>query len=156
LSHDTALKTASLGRPGSLLDASRPGGDAATLWLWLCCGCGLAVAVRSDLDLRGPSEAAEPAGKTRRAPHRDVLSLRQVSLHKQRKVVRAVTARKPLILLPLPLLLQPSWKRAETVAALAPRCPRAPHSAPAPRSAQRHPGACEPNRSQAARLHLGT
>src|SRR5690606_10547883 len=80
-------------------------------------------------DLWGPSVAAEPAGKTRRAPHMDVrrfpqgqdapsensrrlrepgaqhrarrrgvLSLRQVSLHKQRKVARAVTARKLLTL----------------------------------------------------------
>src|SRR5690606_16885975 len=31
-----------------------------------------AVAVAVDLDLRGPSVAAEPADKTRRAPHRDV------------------------------------------------------------------------------------
>src|SRR5690606_24183085 len=35
----------------------------------------------------------------RRARRRGVLSLRQVSLHKQRKVARAVTARKPLTLM---------------------------------------------------------
>src|SRR5690606_23122912 len=35
----------------------------------------------------------------RRARRRGVLSLRQVSLHKQRKVARAVTARKPLIMM---------------------------------------------------------
>src|SRR3546814_3000185 len=79
------------------------------------------------LAIRGPSGAAEAADKTRRAPHRDVrrfprgqdaprkippaprtrcnapgakagcVSLRQVSLHTQRKVTRAVTARKLLI-----------------------------------------------------------
>src|SRR5690606_15041092 len=32
----------------------------------------VAVAIDVDLDLRGPSVAAEPADKTRRAPHRDV------------------------------------------------------------------------------------
>src|SRR3546814_7030991 len=32
----------------------------------------VAVAVAVDLDLRGPSVAAEPADKTRRAPHMDV------------------------------------------------------------------------------------
>src|SRR5690606_8135439 len=42
--------------------------------------------------LRGP-------GAQHRARRRGVLSLRQVSLHKQRKVARAVTARKPLILM---------------------------------------------------------
>src|SRR3546814_292642 len=87
-----------------------------------------AFAVDLELDLRGPSEAAEaadrprrgaahgcaafsagagcPLGKSRRlrepgaqhrARRRGVLSLRQVSLHKQRKVARAVTARKLLI-----------------------------------------------------------
>src|SRR5690606_3353852 len=91
-------------------------------------GPAVAVDLDLDLDLRGPSVAAEPADKTRRALHMDVqrfpqggmpfgksrrlrgpgaqhrarrrgvLSLRQVSLHKQRKVARAVTARKPLIL----------------------------------------------------------
>src|SRR3546814_9475897 len=65
----------------------------------------LLCAVALELDLRGPSAAAESADKTRRAcpvldtgaPHMDdgrfptrpgVLSLRQVSLHKQRKVDR--------------------------------------------------------------------
>src|SRR3546814_1858895 len=87
-----------------------------------------ALAVAFDLAIRGPSVAAEAADKTRRAPHRDVrrfprgqdaprkippaprtrcnapgakagcVSLRQVSLHTQRKVTRAVTARKLLIL----------------------------------------------------------
>src|SRR3546814_2174852 len=69
----------------------------------------LLCAVALELDLRGPSAAAESADKTRRAcpvldtgaPHMDVrrfprrrgvLSLRQVSLHKQRKVARAVPA----------------------------------------------------------------
>src|SRR5690606_4492547 len=42
--------------------------------------------------LRGP-------GAQHRARRRGVLSLRQVSLHKQRKVARAVTARKLLILM---------------------------------------------------------
>src|SRR5690606_35455130 len=42
--------------------------------------------------LRGP-------GAQHRARRRGVLSLRQVSLHKQRKVARAVTARKALILM---------------------------------------------------------
>src|SRR5690606_28950188 len=54
------------------------------------------------------AEAGCPFGKSRRlrgpgarhrARRRGVLSLRQVSLHKQRKVARAVTARKPLILM---------------------------------------------------------
>src|SRR5690606_31663115 len=57
-----------------------------------------------------------PLGKSRRlrgpgAQHRarrwGVLSLRQVSLHRQRKGARAVTARKPLI---LPLLLLATHK----------------------------------------------
>src|SRR3546814_14824629 len=75
----------------------------------------LLCAVALELDLRGPSAAAESADKTRRAcpvldtgaPHMDVrrfprrrgvLSLRQVSLHKQRKVARAVPAEKILLL----------------------------------------------------------
>src|SRR5690606_15002335 len=51
-------------------------------------GCPLGKSRR----LRGP-------GATHRARRRGVLSLRQVSLHKQRKVARAVTARKLLILM---------------------------------------------------------
>src|SRR5690606_1844336 len=51
-------------------------------------GCPLGKSRR----LRGP-------GAQHRARRRGVLSLRQVSLHKQRKVARAVTARKLLILM---------------------------------------------------------
>src|SRR3546814_8891908 len=59
-------------------------------------------AVRGDAVGRLPAqlwERLQPrAFATRRARRRGVLSLRQVSLHKQRKVARAVTARKLLIL----------------------------------------------------------
>src|SRR3546814_16410025 len=49
----------------------------------------------------GKSRRLREPGATRRAQRRGVLSLRQVSLHKQRKVARAVTARKLLILIRL-------------------------------------------------------
>src|SRR3546814_12726671 len=68
-------------------------------------GCPLGKSRR----LRGP-------GATHRARRRGVLSLRQVSLHKQRKVARAVTARKPLIL----ALRSPGRTDQEQPAALAP------------------------------------
>src|SRR3546814_18088557 len=93
-----------------------------------------AFAVDLELDLRGPSEAAEaadtprrgaphgcaafsagagcPLGKSRRlpepapqprAPRRGVVSLLQVSLHKQLTMARAATARN-LLIFPLRLL----------------------------------------------------
>src|SRR5690606_5138547 len=49
-------------------------------------------------------------GATHRARRRGVLSLRQVSLHKQRKVARAVTARRLLIL----ISAKPNSRRAKT------------------------------------------
>src|SRR5690606_15630163 len=49
--------------------------------------------------LLGKSRRLRGPGATHRARRRGVLSLRQVSLHKQRKVARAVTARKLLILI---------------------------------------------------------
>src|SRR5690606_37268027 len=49
--------------------------------------------------LLGKSRRLRGPGAQHRARRRGVLSLRQVSLHKQRKVARAVTARKPLILI---------------------------------------------------------
>src|SRR3546814_437899 len=45
----------------------------------------------------GKSRRLREPGATHRARRRGVLSLRQVSLHKQRKVARAVAARKPLM-----------------------------------------------------------
>src|SRR5690606_1252061 len=51
-----------------------------------------------DARSENPAGSADPVRSTGRAG-RGVLSLRQVSLHKQRKVARAVTARKPLILM---------------------------------------------------------
>src|SRR5690606_35726544 len=48
--------------------------------------------------LLGKSRRLREPGAQHRARRRGVLSLRQVSLHKQRKVARAVTARKLLIL----------------------------------------------------------
>src|SRR5690606_416588 len=48
--------------------------------------------------LLGKSRRLRGPDAQRRARRRGVLSLRQVSLHKQRKVARAVTARKLLIL----------------------------------------------------------
>src|SRR5690606_20189902 len=48
--------------------------------------------------LLGKSRRLREPDAKRRARRRGVLSLRQVSLHKQRKVARAVTARKLLIL----------------------------------------------------------
>src|SRR5690606_16951844 len=53
---------------------------------------------RQDASSENPAGSADPVQSTGRAG-RGVLSLRQVSLHKQRKVARAVTARKPLILI---------------------------------------------------------
>src|SRR5690606_5786775 len=49
--------------------------------------------------LLGKSRRLREPGATHRARRRGVLSLRQLSLHKQRKVARAVTARKLLILI---------------------------------------------------------
>src|SRR5690606_3622381 len=49
--------------------------------------------------LLGKSRRLRGPGAKHRARRRGVLSLRQVSLHKQRKVARAVTARKLLILM---------------------------------------------------------
>src|SRR3546814_348 len=85
-----------------------------------------------------PSRKIPPVPRTRcKAPGAKAgcVSLRQVSLHKQRKVARAVTARKPLIL----IRLLPHKKRARAA-----RCARPPHPAlratslraPALRSAQ--------------------
>src|SRR5690606_15027022 len=51
-----------------------------------------------DARSENPAGSADPVRSTGRAG-RGVLSLRQVSLHKQRKVARAVTARKLLILM---------------------------------------------------------
>src|SRR5690606_35391898 len=81
----------------------------------------------------------------RRARRRGVLSLRQVSLHKQRKVARAVTARKPLILMsqePEQLAGQDppceavtgDGEEQERLAALAPSCAPGP---PSPASGRR-------------------
>src|SRR5690606_40586089 len=53
----------------------------------------VAVAVDLDLDLRGPAGSADPVQSTERAG-RGVASLRQVALHKQRKVARAGQDRK--------------------------------------------------------------
>src|SRR5690606_311183 len=55
---------------------------------------------RAGFDARSenPAGSADPVRSTGRAG-RGVLSLRQVSLHRQRKVARAVTARKPLTLM---------------------------------------------------------
>src|SRR5690606_8619051 len=53
---------------------------------------------RQDASSENPAGSADPVQSTGRAG-RGVLSLRQVSLHKQRKVARAVTARKLLILM---------------------------------------------------------
>src|SRR5690606_12120859 len=61
---------------------------------------------RQDASSENPAGSADPVQSTGRAG-RGVLSLRQVSLHKQRKVARAVTARKLLI---LPLLLLATHK----------------------------------------------
>src|SRR5690606_2717832 len=69
-------------------------------------GCPLGKSRR----LRGPDAQ-------RRARRRGVLSLRQVSLHKQRKVARAVTARKLLILIRLAPHMD---EDQEQLAALAP------------------------------------
>src|SRR3546814_857488 len=126
-----------------------------------------------------PAGAGCPLGKSRRlrepgaqhrARRRGVLSLRQVSLHKQRKVARAVTARKLLIL----IRLLPHKKRARAA-----RCARPPHpalratfsrkrekgclirgsglratrSAPRPCAARRAFRHARANGSQAARLH---
>src|SRR3546814_7543174 len=85
-----------------------------------------------------PSRKIPPVPRTRcKAPGAKAgcVSLRQVSLHKQRKVARAVTARKLLIL----IRLLPHKKRARAA-----RCARPPHPAlratslraPALRSAQ--------------------
>src|SRR3546814_20618892 len=73
-------------------------------------GCSLGKSRR----LRGP-------GAQHRARRRGVLSLRQVSLHKQRKVARAVTARKLLKLL---LFMSPDSTR--TLTALEPPQPTTP------------------------------
>src|SRR5690606_14361507 len=48
---------------------------------------------------RQDASSENPAGSADPVRRRGVLSLRQVSLHTQRKVARAVTARKPLILM---------------------------------------------------------
>src|SRR3546814_3240809 len=72
---------------------------------------------------RMPPRKILPAPRTRRnAPGAKAgcVSLRQVSLHKQRKVARAVTARKLLIL----IRLLPHKKRARAA-----RCARPPHPA---------------------------
>src|SRR5690606_8388447 len=53
---------------------------------------------RQDASSENPAGSADPV-RQHRARRRGVLSLRQVSLHKQRKVARAVTARKLLILM---------------------------------------------------------
>src|SRR3546814_858282 len=118
----------------------------------------------------GKSRRLREPGATRRAQRRGVLSLRQVSLHKQRKVARAVTARKLLIL----IRLLPHKKRARAA-----RCARPPHpalratfsrkrekgclirgsglratrSAPRPCAARRAFRHARANGSQAARLH---
>src|SRR5690606_25685369 len=47
----------------------------------------------------GKSRRLREPGATHRARRRGVLSLRQVSLHRQRKVARVVTARKLLVLI---------------------------------------------------------
>src|SRR5688572_12123809 len=60
-------------------------------------GCA-AFSARAGCPLGKSRRLREPDAK-RRARRRGVLSLRQVSLHKQRKVARAVTARKLLILI---------------------------------------------------------
>src|SRR5690606_37113869 len=84
-----------------------------------------------DASSENPAGSADPVRSTGRAG-RGVLSLRRVSLHKQRKVARAVTARK---LLDLPWLLPlPSKERSRTA-----RCAR-PSSAlraPSPASGRR-------------------
>src|SRR5690606_24107998 len=49
--------------------------------------------------LRAPSPASGRRAGVAQGAQAGVLSLRQVSLHKQRKVARAVTARKPLTLM---------------------------------------------------------
>src|SRR5690606_1636135 len=80
----------------------------------------------------GKSRRLRRPGAQHRARRRGVLSLRQVSLHKQRKVARAVTARKPLNLPWLSPL--PSKERSRTA-----RCAR-PSSAlraPSPASERR-------------------
>src|SRR3546814_5274009 len=71
-------------------------------------GCPLGKSRR----LRGP-------GAQHRARRRGVLSLRQVSLHKQRKVARAVTARKLLKLL---MFMSPD--STQTLTGLEPPHPR--------------------------------
>src|SRR5690606_13263672 len=75
---------------------------------------------RQDASSENPAGSADPVRSTGRAG-RGVLSLRQVSLHKQRKVARAVTARKPLI---LPLLLLTTQKSKSS----SPRSPPHPPS----------------------------
>src|SRR3546814_3527022 len=75
---------------------------------------------------------------THRARRRGVLSLRQVSLHRQRKVARAVTARKLLIF----ALRSPGRTDQEQLAALAPSSAL---RAPSPASGRRAQAAnCEP------------
>src|SRR5690606_29223493 len=85
-----------------------------------------------------PAGSADPVRSTGRAG-RGVLSLRRVSLHKQRKVARAVTARK---LLDLPWLLPlPSKERSRTARCARPSSALRPPSPASGRTVAAVPGA---------------
>src|SRR5690606_4134345 len=96
---------------------TRPGRGAAHECAAFSAGPGWPF--RKSRRLRGPDAQ-------RRARRRGVLSLRQVSLHKQRKVARAVTARKLLILISTRTAggsrsaLRPLPRREERVGGVAP------------------------------------
>src|SRR5690606_3752825 len=73
----------------------------------------------------GKSRRPRGPDAKRRGLRRGVLSLRQVSLHKQRKVARAVTARKLLILIPAKRQAdktRPTGRGEERVGGVAPTC----------------------------------